>query len=60
MSRKSSVGIATSYRLDGTGIESRGGRDFPPPSRPALEPTLSPMQWVRGVFPGGKAVGAWR
>jgi len=26
----SSVGIATRYRLDGSGIESRCGRDFPP------------------------------
>ena len=26
----SSVGIATDYGLDGLGIESRWGRDFPP------------------------------
>ena len=26
----SSVGIVTDYRLDGPGIESRWGRDFPP------------------------------
>ena len=31
----SSVGMATRYGLDGPGIESRWGRDFPPPSRPA-------------------------
>jgi hypothetical protein len=30
------VGIATSYGLDGPGIESRWGRDFPHLSRPAL------------------------
>jgi hypothetical protein len=30
------VGIATGYWLDGTGIESRWGRDFPHLSRPAL------------------------
>jgi hypothetical protein len=35
----SSVGIATRYGLDGTGIESQWGRDFPHPSRPALGPT---------------------
>ena len=39
MGRDSSVGIATRYGLDGPGIESRCGRDFPHPSRPALEPT---------------------
>ena len=33
----SSVGIANCYGLDGPGIESRQGRDFPHPSRPALE-----------------------
>jgi hypothetical protein len=58
--RDSSVGIATRYGLDGPGIESRWGRDFPHPSRPALEPTLPPTQWVPGLFPGGKAAGAWR
>ena len=31
----SSVGIATRYGLDGPGIESGWGRDFPHPSRPA-------------------------
>jgi hypothetical protein len=45
--RDSSVCIATRYRLDGPGMESRWGRDFPHPSRPALGP------W-------GKAAGAWR
>ena len=32
----SSVGIATGYGLDGLGIESRWGRDFPHLSKPAL------------------------
>jgi len=35
----SSVGIATGYGLDGPGIESRWGREFPHLSRPALGPT---------------------
>jgi hypothetical protein len=39
--RDSSVGIATRYGLDGPGIQSRWGRDFPHPSRPALGPTQS-------------------
>ena len=33
--RDSSVGIAASYGLDWPGIESRWGRNFPHPSRPA-------------------------
>ena len=53
------VGIATRYELDGPGIESRWGRDFPHLSRPALEQTKLPVQWVLGFFPGGKAAGAW-
>jgi len=39
MGRDSSVGIATRYDLDRTGIESRWERDFPHPSRPVLWPT---------------------
>jgi hypothetical protein len=52
--RDSVVGIATRYGLDGPGIESRWGRDFPHPSRPALWPTQPPIQWVPGLFPGVK------
>ena len=40
------VGIATAYGLDGPGIESRWGRDYPRLSRPALMPTQPPVQWV--------------
>ena len=61
MGRDSSVGIATRYGLDGLGIESPwGGEIFRArPDRP-LGPTQPPVQWVPGLFPGGKAVGAWR
>jgi hypothetical protein len=53
------AGIATGYGLDGPGIESWWGRDFPHPSRPALGP---PSLLCNGqqVFTGGKAAGAWR
>jgi hypothetical protein len=48
----SSVGIATAYGLDGTGIETRWGRDFPHLSRPALRTTQPPVQWVPGLSRG--------
>jgi hypothetical protein len=47
--RVSAVGIATRYGLDGPGIESRWGRDFPHSSRPTLWPTQPPVQWVAGL-----------
>jgi hypothetical protein len=49
----SSVGIATAYGLDGPGIESRWGRDFPHLSRPSPRPTQPPVRWVPGLS-GGK------
>ena len=49
MGRDSSVGIATRYGLDGPGIESLCGQDFPYQPRPALGPTQPPLQWVPGL-----------
>ena len=46
------VGIATAYRLDGPGIESRWGRDFPHLSIPALRSTHPPVQGVPGLTRG--------
>ena len=48
----SSVGIATRYGLDGPGIESQWGRDFPHLSRPALGPTQPSVHWVPGLSRG--------
>ena len=49
------VGIATAYRLDGPGIESRWGEIFPHMSRQVLRPTQPPGNGYR-VFPGGKVL----
>ena len=59
MDQDGSVRIATRYGLDGPGIESRWGQDFPHQSRPALGPTQPTTQWVPGLFFGGKAARAW-
>jgi len=40
------------YSLDGLGIESWWGRDFPHLSRPALGPIQPRIQWVPGVKSG--------
>ena len=56
------AGIAQSVQRLATGWTVRGsnrggGRDFPYPSIPALQPTQPPIQWVTDLFRGGKAAG---
>ena len=51
------VGIATGYGLDGPGIESRWGRDFPHLFRPSLGPIQPPVQWVLGLSRGKERPG---
>jgi hypothetical protein len=58
ITRQYAVGIATRYGLDGPGIESWWGWYFPHPSRPALGPTQSPIQWVPRLS-RGEAYVAW-
>jgi hypothetical protein len=61
-SRDSSVGIATSYGLDGRGsIPGTGKRFFSmPPFQTCfgVQPAFSPIGTWGGVFPGGKAAEA--
>jgi hypothetical protein len=59
MGRDNSVGIATRYSLECQTIKSRWVRDFPHPSRPAMEPTHLIYNGYQ-VFPWGKAAGVWR
>jgi len=48
------VSVVTCYKLNGLGFEPWWGKDFPYPSRSTPWPTQTPIQWVIGLFPGGK------
>jgi len=54
-----SAGVATRYGLDGPGIKFRYGASSPHPFRLASGPTRPSLQWIPGLFFGGKAGGAW-
>jgi len=47
----------TRYELDGPGIESRWERDLPHLSRPAVEPSQRPIDWILAQLRGKKP---WR
>ena len=53
----SSVGLESRDRLDGSGMESRWGRDYLHLSRLALESTQLPVQWVPGLYQGVNRAG---
>jgi len=59
MRRDRAVGVVTGCGLDGPGIESRWGRDFPHQSQPAQGPT-SYCKLGKGSLFQGKVAGAWR
>ena len=52
----STVGIATRYEMDSSGIESWWWRNFLRPSRSALEPIQPPIQHVPSVKWSGRGV----
>jgi len=60
--RDIAVGIATIYGLDGLGLETRWFRNFCVPIHTGLEAhsACCTVQGTPGLFPNGKAAGAWR
>jgi len=51
------IGTAMGYGLNGLGIESRWGRDFPHLSSPALGPNQPPVEWVPRLLRGKERLG---
>jgi hypothetical protein len=57
--RKSTVTIATRYRLDGSSVETRWVRNYLHLSKPSPFPTKPPYTGYQDFFPGDKAEGVW-
>ena len=55
----SEVGVATYYRMDGSGFEAGWEREIPHSSRLTPTPNKPPLPWVSGLLLGGKSVGMW-
>jgi len=49
--------MATSYVLEGPGIQFRWGRDFSNRARPVFGTTQPPVKWALGPFPKGEGTG---
>jgi hypothetical protein len=60
-SRDISISVMTRLRAGRPQFDSRHRRIFlfATTSRPALEPTQPPVQWIPGSFLGGKAAESW-
>ena len=59
VARDNKTAVASCYGPDGLDFESHLGRDFPHPSKPALEPS-SLLYNTYQVLPGVNAAGALR
>ena len=53
MGRYSVVGVATHYRMEGSGFETLWERDFPHPSRQTHTPNKLSLPYVSGLLLGG-------
>jgi len=54
------VYIVTCNKHEGQELEPPFGRYFMDPLKPAPKPIQPPVKWERGLYSGGKTVGAWR
>ena len=52
--------LATRYGTHSLELESPCGRDLPSSVQTGPGSNLTPVKWVTGLLPSGKATGAWR